>query len=458
MGVVVAARHVHLRERVAIKLIADRTDAPGDLVTRILREGRAAMRIRSEHVVRVFDVGTLESGAPFLVMEHLQGSDLAAVVAREGPLPVEAAVEYVLQAIEALAEAHALGIVHRDLKPANLFLARRADGSPIVKVLDFGIAKSTGADASVTESNGPVGTPAYMAPEQMRTHATLDARTDVWGLGVTLYALLSGAPPFEGGSMLEIHESISRGARPLRAVRADAPEAIEAVVARCMRPDPAERYATVAEVAAALAEHAPEHARVSAQRAARILSAATQAAVASRAEDAETLGSAGEGTRPAAEPSWDDAARGGATTGSRTGASPPVVTAATSRGRPTWQRVLALAGAAGVGGVVALAALGPRAPATVPHAAGAHVEPPAAVPAAAPDHATAPASAAPSPVSSAPPPSPSEQVPAVPKTSPGKRPSLPSRPQPSPSAATTSAPPQPPAPPVRARDPLADPN
>jgi serine/threonine-protein kinase len=160
MGVVVAARHIHLDERVALKFLLPEALSDPGLVKRFLREGKAASKIRSEHVARVFDVGSLENGAPYIVMEFLEGSDLAALVKAHGPLPVSVAVEYVLQACEAIAEAHAVGIIHRDIKPSNLFLAARRDGSPVVKVIDFGISKMTaGPDAGmdVTPSYSPPG-------------------------------------------------------------------------------------------------------------------------------------------------------------------------------------------------------------------------------------------------------------------------------------------------------------
>jgi serine/threonine-protein kinase len=352
MGVVVAARHLRLRERVAIKFLVPRSGAGGDAVARFVREGRAAMRIRSEHVVRVYDVGTRETGESYLVMEYLEGRDLAAVLKADGPLPVEATLEHVLQAVEAIAEAHARGIVHRDIKPSNLFLTRRADGSPMVKVLDFGIAKSTDLDPTAggpTDSapTGALGTPAYMAPEQMRSARAVDTRTDIWALGATLHALLTGAPPFSAGSLVEMHERTLRGPPPLRAARPDAPEALEAILLRCMAPDPADRYASVADLAEALAPLAPEHARISAQRAARILAAGPLDAEPSGGPADEEPGSPSAETPPvtdaAADPSWVDGTVAGTTTGWRTGASPPEATAAPPRPRTTWRRPRTLA-------------------------------------------------------------------------------------------------------------------
>jgi serine/threonine-protein kinase len=365
MGVVVAARHLALRERVAIKILLPQPGVMRDLKARSVHEGRAAMRIRSEHVVRVYDIGVLETGEPFLVMEHLSGTDLGALLAREGPLRTEDATEYLLQAIEALAEAHARGIIHRDLKPGNLFLSRHADGSPLVKVLDFGIAKSEALEASTLHSVGGAGTPVYMAPEQMRSGGVIDARTDVWGLGVTLYALLTGEAPFRAGSLLEIHERILGGAPSVRATRPDVPEALEAILLRCMAKDPADRFANVAELGAALAALAPDRARVSAERASRILAGAP------RAPEGVDLEGVGEGdprtatagpsaalplaTKAFASASWPDARFGSATTTSAPGslpledASPPRALASRLR--------LTFVGAGLGSGLIALAAL-----------------------------------------------------------------------------------------------------
>src|SRR6478752_9937760 len=169
MGVVVAATHLQLDERVALKFLLPDALANPEAVERFAREARAAVKIKSEHVARVSDVGTLESGSPYMVMEYLQGEDLASWVRRNGAMPVPDAIEFLLQACEAIAEAHALGIVHRDLKPANLFVTRRVDGSPCIKVLDFGISKLTaaGADQGITQTASLLGSPLYMSPEQL---------------------------------------------------------------------------------------------------------------------------------------------------------------------------------------------------------------------------------------------------------------------------------------------------
>src|SRR4051794_37656982 len=180
MGVVVAAHHIQLDDRVAIKFLLPETLGNGDAVMRFAREARAAVKIKSEHVARVTDVGTLENGAPYMVMEYLEGGDLAAWLQDRGRLPVELAVDLLLQACEAIAEAHAIGIVHRDLKPANLFVARLPGGVQSVKVLDFGISKMTGfsasgGESSATKTSALLGSPLYMSPEQMRSSKDVDA-------------------------------------------------------------------------------------------------------------------------------------------------------------------------------------------------------------------------------------------------------------------------------------------
>mgnify|MGYP001062724726 FL=1 len=198
MGVVVSAVHEALDERVALKFLLPEALANQEAVQRFLREARAAVKIRSEHVARVTDVGTLESGAPYMVMEYLDGVDLARYLESRGPLPVPEAVEYMLQACEALAEAHALGIVHRDLKPANLFRIERVDGTPSIKLLDFGISKVIAHQVALTQTSSMLGSPLYMAPEQMTSSKHVDARADVWALGIILFELVTGEPPFQG--------------------------------------------------------------------------------------------------------------------------------------------------------------------------------------------------------------------------------------------------------------------
>jgi hypothetical protein len=196
MGIVVQAMHLQLHQPVAMKFLLPEVLGNQQVVQRFLREAQAAVRLRSEHVARVIDVGTLETGAPYMVLEYLEGADLANFPRSQ--LSIGGVVDLMLQACEALAEAHSLGIVHRDIKPANFFLARGADGAPLLKVLDFGISKAPTAGTNLTATQSVMGTPAYMSPEQMRSSRDVDNRSDIWALGVVLYELLQGVPPFGG--------------------------------------------------------------------------------------------------------------------------------------------------------------------------------------------------------------------------------------------------------------------
>jgi serine/threonine-protein kinase len=263
MGAVVAARHLVLRQRVAVKFLLPHALAVPDAAERFLREARAAVAIQSEHVARVIDVGTLETGSPYLVMEFLAGTDLNKVVKQRGALPIPDAIDFVLQAGEAIAEAHALGIVHRDLKPANLFLTQRPEGSPLVKVLDFGLSKTAYGDdglpeQSLTATGFVMGSPQYMSPEQVRSLKHVDARTDLWALGVILYELTTGRRPFDGPSLTAVSAAIVADAPPSpRRIRGDLPPGLEAALMACLEKDPARRTPTVAAHPPAPAPIAP---------------------------------------------------------------------------------------------------------------------------------------------------------------------------------------------------------
>jgi serine/threonine protein kinase len=277
MGLVVLAMHTQLEQKVAIKFLKTEALQSGEAVARFVREARAAARIQSEHVVRVFDVATLETGEPYLVMEYLEGRDLDSEIRVRGPLPIDEAVTFVLEACDALAQAHKAGIIHRDLKPANLFLALQPDESVTVKILDFGISKLTpkpgGADAvSMTRTSAVMGSPLYMAPEQMRSTRQVDVRADVWSLGIVLYEALTGAPPFVADSLTEVCAMILTENPPAMSIRRpNLPPQLEAVVARCLEKLPEGRFADVADLAAALGPFAPPHARMLVDRVARVL-------------------------------------------------------------------------------------------------------------------------------------------------------------------------------------------
>jgi serine/threonine-protein kinase len=255
--------------------------APG-VAGRFLNEARAAAQLESEHVTRVLDMGRTDAGAPFLALELLDGADLARVLAERQPLPVVDVVGWVVQALDAVAEAHALGIVHRDLKPANLFLARRRDGTEIVKILDFGISKNlaaTGATPRLTATSSILGSPVYMAPEQVRNAKTVDSRADVWSVGVALYELLTGQLPFRADNIAELFVAIlEHTPTPMRPLRSDLPPPLEPVIMRCLARNVEERFADVGDLAQALAPFGPPGIEATVERVRRVLRAGRSAA------------------------------------------------------------------------------------------------------------------------------------------------------------------------------------
>ncbi|WP_437642242.1 serine/threonine-protein kinase [Sorangium sp. So ce854] len=282
MGVVLAARNEDLDQQVAIKILRQDALANQEAVARFLREARTAARLQGEHVARVFDVGTTEGGVPFMVMEFLTGLDLQQVIDTHGPLPIQDAVDYVLQALEAVAEAHAAGVVHRDIKPSNLFLAEHADGTRHIKVLDFGISKGQGLDSpaepGLTSTKQVMGSPGYMSPEQMMAPRTVDGRADVWSVGVLLYTLVTGEQPFQGETVAAVMANILHQPVPrLRDKRSDAPASLERIVARCLERDVSARYANVAKLAQALEPLGSSFAKLSASRIQSAIGAASPA-------------------------------------------------------------------------------------------------------------------------------------------------------------------------------------
>ncbi len=255
MGVVLRVTHLHLGEELALKVLLPQDSTRSDATARFLREAQSAVRLRGEHVARVTDVGILQNGLPYIVMEYLRGVDLARELKRRKTLAPGEAVDYVLQACEALAEAHANGMVHRDVKPANLFLTTRPDGTPLIKVLDFGISKvPLTANHLATRTDVVLGTPGYMSPEQMKAARDVDARTDIWALGTVLYECLCGRRPFPGQAFSSVVLMVATEPPPPMATWI--PRELQAAVLRCLEKDRAARFPSIAELAAALAPFA----------------------------------------------------------------------------------------------------------------------------------------------------------------------------------------------------------
>jgi serine/threonine-protein kinase len=257
MGVVLAAHDEMLDRDVALKVVLPKMTRSVEIVERFSNEARSLARLESRHIVRVLDFGAISepsasAGLPFMVLELLRGEDLFSVAAREGGLSAARVVGYTLQACAGLAVAHSLGIVHRVLKPENLFLAVEPDGSECVKVLDFGVARSHGRKP-LTRGKVGVGSPGYMSPEQVEGSRHIDARSDIWTLGVVMYELLAHRNAFVGDTPQSLCLQILSGpVVPLAEVRPDLPTALVDIVERCMRRDPAERFQNVAELADAL--------------------------------------------------------------------------------------------------------------------------------------------------------------------------------------------------------------
>jgi len=307
MGLVMAATHTQLQQRVALKFLrADMLENP-QVVARFTREAQAAARVQGPHVARVLDVGELPSGAPYMVMEYLDGEDLERTLRRRGALPIAEAVDILLQGAEAVAEAHTLGIVHRDLKPANLFLARYPGGREIVKVLDFGISKvqEPAGSPGLTQPAAMFGSPPYMAPEQVRSARAADPRSDIWSLGAVLYELLTQAVPFPAESyQAQFAAILLNEPTPPRSLRPEIPPALEAAILRCLSKEPAQRFQEVASLAFALAPFgSPSSADVPA-RIARVISTAATGRPASPTAMAEGVAPAplSEPTRPLSGP------------------------------------------------------------------------------------------------------------------------------------------------------------
>lgn len=293
MGIVYEGEHEALAQRVAIKVLKSSLAKSAAVMERFDHEARATAKVESEHVARILDVGRLapkneHDGLPFMVMEYLEGRDFSEILDGRGRLPPAEAVGYVLEALIGLVHAHGLGIVHRDLKPANLFLTRRADGTSVVKVLDFGLSAmlELDPDRGVFEgADDAQGSPAYMAPERLdlacRTPVPrlsdrlpfADPRSDIWSVGVILYELLTGRLPFEAESMSSLVGAIRvrTPEQPSRLAPDVTPE-LDAIVLRCLACDPNDRWSDVAELALQLGPFGAEIGRESASRIVRMKS------------------------------------------------------------------------------------------------------------------------------------------------------------------------------------------
>jgi serine/threonine-protein kinase len=229
---------------VALKLLRSSEERLGERAQRFLREARIIARLRSDHVVGVLDVD-VNASPPYLVMELLEGSTVAQLLAARGKFDPSVATRMIAQACRGVVDAHALGVVHRDLKPSNLFVERDANGSQRVKVIDFGVSKCLLEQVDqpeLTSSGQILGSPRYMCPEQVRSGNDLDARVDIWALGAILYELIAGVSPFEAPTTADTLARIVRDPpTPLRAYRPDVPERVAALVALCLSKDRALR-------------------------------------------------------------------------------------------------------------------------------------------------------------------------------------------------------------------------
>jgi tRNA A-37 threonylcarbamoyl transferase component Bud32 len=279
MGVVYAAEHLVLKQRVAVKILLPGAATSAAAVERFSREARAAAKINSEHVARVLDAGETAGGAPFLVMEYLEGCDLEELLALQKALPFPEAVDYAVQALEGLAHAHAAGIVHRDIKPANLYLGCRPDGSNAIKLLDFGISKTERRKPGDKRLTGQhvLGSPVYMSPEQLRNSDDIDGRADLWSIGIVLYEMISGDPPFDGEGVGEIFAAIlEQEAVPLSRRCPNVPAELSELVAQCLQRDPKARWQDAGQLARALAPFGSDLQGATVERAEHVLQRAKQ--------------------------------------------------------------------------------------------------------------------------------------------------------------------------------------
>jgi serine/threonine-protein kinase len=311
MGAVVKAWHLDLEEPVALKILLPEMMDRQEIVTRFTREAKSAVKLKGEHVARVLDVGKLEpdadgnfDGTPYIAMEFLEGADLNQIIKAHGPQEASLAVDLMLQACEAIAEAHSLGIIHRDIKSSNFFITQAEDQPPHLKVLDFGIATPPKATSDLTDGDSVIGTPSYMAPEQMRSSRQADARSDIWSMGVVLYEMLEGKKPFSSEAYSDLCLKVGMDP-PEPMVHPDTPDALRAVVMKCLEKTVDRRYQSVAELAFDLLPFASDQvaARASVETTARALSRrGTHAFNSLRAPDDVTPGAAPRATPVAQMP------------------------------------------------------------------------------------------------------------------------------------------------------------
>src|SRR6478752_6296555 len=277
LGVLVQVRHMELGQEVTLKFLVPDACVYPEFVQRFIREARSAVKIQGEHVARVTDVGRLESGAPYMVREYLRGPDLAEVLKVRGPLPISEAVDYIIQACEGVAEGHALGVVHRNLRPTSLVVARRSDGTALVKVFDFAASESLHVNPFTERAVSLVGTSAimaslpYLAPEQIRDPHDVDFRADVYSMGAVLFELLTGAPVYAADAAPALLAQVAADAAPaLRALRPDAPGDLDHIVLRCLAKNRAIRYASIADLVVELAPFASAETASSVERIVRL--------------------------------------------------------------------------------------------------------------------------------------------------------------------------------------------
>jgi serine/threonine-protein kinase len=252
MGSVWVADHLTLQRQVAIKFMAASVADDPVSVQRFAREAKAAAQIKSPHVVQIFDHGITDDGAPFIVMELLEGESLETRLRRVGPLNLLEVTQILTQVCKALAKAHEIGVVHRDIKPANIFISE-SGGDPFIKVLDFGVAKFSGEQVvEMTAAGHMVGTPSFMSPEQCFDAKHVGHRADLWSVGVVAYAAMTGKRPFAGATLGELVVAVKRGEFELpSSLRRDLPQAIDEWMGRALAPEPKDRFASAKEMAQA---------------------------------------------------------------------------------------------------------------------------------------------------------------------------------------------------------------